>query len=74
VFIPEAPKGAAIAAFAVPHGDQPSDIDLRAFIADRLPPHYQPDRLEWVEGLPRTANGKCDRARLLAAARIEAGV
>jgi acyl-coenzyme A synthetase/AMP-(fatty) acid ligase len=73
LFIPEAPHGGGIAAFLIAQGVRPALPDIRAFIADRLPPHYQPDEIEWLDDLPRMANGKCDRVRLLSAARRAIG-
>jgi amino acid adenylation domain-containing protein len=73
LFIPQAAHGGAIAAFVVARGARPALPELRAFIADRLAPHYQPDEIEWLEELPRTANGKCDRVRLQSAARQAIG-
>ncbi|GGS29398.1 non-ribosomal peptide synthetase [Actinokineospora fastidiosa] len=40
--------------------------DLRAHLARRLPDHMVPPRLELVDAIPRTANGKTDRATLTA--------
>ena len=73
LFIPGASHGGGIAAFLVARGIRPALPDIRAFIADRLAPHFQPDEIEWLEELPRTANGKCDRVRLLSAARRAIG-
>jgi len=70
VFIPDAPHGGALKVFVVPRQMRAAEAELRAFIADRLPPHYQPDRVEWLEEMPLTANGKCDRARLRSVARL----
>jgi amino acid adenylation domain-containing protein len=71
LFVPELRRG-GLAAFVVPNGSPATEADIRAFIAERLPPHYQPDHLEWLSELPRTANGKCDRARLTAMVRLAA--
>jgi pyochelin synthetase len=38
--------------------------DLRRHLADRLPDYLLPARLEVLDGLPLTGNGKVDRARL----------
>src|SRR5207248_4545339 len=50
--------------YAVARGEPLPLASLREFVASRLPPIYQPDRIEWLSGMPRTANGKCDRAAL----------
>ena len=50
--------------------DEPSPATiLRAFIAERLGPYYMPDRIEWLQEMPLTANGKIDRAALRAHAQ-----
>ena len=53
---------AALVAFVVARGGKPAD--LRDFVLERLPPHYSPDHVEWLDQMPRNANGKIDRARL----------
>lgn len=68
--IPDERRGGMLTAFLVSRKDvPPTPADLRQYIADRLPPQYQPDRIEFLAELPRTANGKCDRAALAEAAR-----
>ncbi|WP_199434076.1 non-ribosomal peptide synthetase [Qaidamihabitans albus] len=41
--------------------------DLRALLADQLPAHMLPDRVELAETLPLTPNGKIDRSAVAAA-------
>ncbi|MGW7515322.1 amino acid adenylation domain-containing protein [Streptomyces sp. NPDC054796] len=62
----------------VPESDAPGGgghAELRAALAERLPPHQVPVLLRDVPELPLTANGKADVARLreLAAATTENG-
>jgi amino acid adenylation domain-containing protein len=64
--LPETRSGGMLAIFVAPRGVGPSPAELLDFIADRLPPAYRPDRIEMLDALPRTANGKCDRKALLA--------
>jgi amino acid adenylation domain-containing protein len=63
--LPEARSGGVLAIFVAPRGVAPSQAELLEFIADRLPPAYRPDRIEVLDALPRTANGKCDRKALV---------
>jgi amino acid adenylation domain-containing protein len=72
VFIPQTRRGGAVAAFLVAKGPRPTSGEIRAFVADRLPPQYQPDYVEWVPELPLTPTGKCDRARLISDAKLAA--
>ena len=69
LLLPENRSGGALAAYLVARRDRPSDAELREFVAERLPPQYAPDIVEWLEEMPRTANGKCDRQRLQSLAR-----
>lgn len=46
-----------------------TNVDWRAFLAERLPPHMIPATITTVSGIPYTPNGKLDRKRLLAAFR-----
>ncbi|MFG2603298.1 amino acid adenylation domain-containing protein [Streptomyces sp. NPDC048514] len=55
-----------IAAFAVPAGDPPGPVALRAALAERLPGYMIPERIGIVDRLPLTANGKVDRGALAA--------
>jgi len=55
--------------FLVPKQTAIEPAAITKFLAERLPPYYQPDRVEWLEEMPRTSSGKCDRATLLSLAR-----
>ena len=60
---------ARLHAFAVAEpGTRPTLLELKRLCAQRLPHYMIVDRLTVVDRLPRTANGKTDRAALLAAA------
>ncbi len=73
LFVPEARRGGVVIAFLVSQGEPATPDQLRAFIADRLPPQYQPDRMEWISEMPQTANGKCDRFQLLICRAVRNG-
>ncbi|GAA2796495.1 amino acid adenylation domain-containing protein [Crossiella cryophila] len=47
-------------------GRTPSAIEIKRFLAERLPRHLVIDTLRQFQELPRTATGKVDRQRLLA--------
>ena len=71
--VPNEAAGGSLAAFIVPRA-RPTEIsEIREFLGARLPPHYQPDHIGWLDEMPRTANGKCDRASLLSHARTRLG-
>lgn len=55
--------------FLVPRQSAAAPASITKFLAERLPPYYQPDRVEWLDEMPRTSSGKCDRANLLSRAR-----
>ncbi len=61
---PDPEWGEAVVAFVVPR-DGLRDDDLRNWCRSRLAPHKVPKRFELVESLPRTANGKLQRERLI---------
>ena len=61
---PEGPARAALVAFVVPHHAAPDVAAIREFIGKRLPPYYQPDRIDWLEEMPLTPTGKSDRTAL----------
>ena len=57
--------GRQLVGYVVPTGtDRPSPDQLRRHLAERLPKHMIPAAFVSLEGLPLTANGKVDRARL----------
>ena len=71
--VPNQAAGGSLAAFIVPR-ERPTEVtEIREFLGARLPPHYQPDHIGWLDEMPRTANGKCDRASLLSHARARLG-
>ncbi|WP_157246741.1 non-ribosomal peptide synthetase [Nonomuraea typhae] len=55
---------ARLAAAVVADGDRHTADSVRALLAARLPDYLVPDRIELVEALPRTRNGKLDRRAL----------
>ncbi|MGW4407536.1 amino acid adenylation domain-containing protein [Nonomuraea sp. NPDC004702] len=58
---------ARLYAFVVPApGRRPSLLEVKRHCAGLLPPYMNVDRLRLLETLPRTPNGKTDRALLLA--------
>lgn len=58
---------ARLVAFVVPRpGHDTGVLELRRHCAERLPRYMLADELEVVAALPRTGNGKLDRAALLA--------
>ena len=61
---PDPEWGEAVVAFVVPR-DGLRDDELRNWCRSRLAPHKVPKRFELVESLPRTANGKLQRERLI---------
>jgi acyl-CoA synthetase (AMP-forming)/AMP-acid ligase II len=40
--------------------EAPGERDLRAYLAERLPPYMVPDRIAFMDELPRTTTGKID--------------
>ena len=59
-------RQARLIGILVPRGDQrPSLLAIKKLCAEHLPRYMIVDRIRWVEALPRTGNGKVDRARLL---------
>lgn len=64
VVVGEGPD-ARLEAFVVPVGGRsPGLLALKRHSAERLPPYMIADRIHVVGGLPRTGNGKVDRAAL----------
>ncbi|MGW1373918.1 amino acid adenylation domain-containing protein [Streptomyces sp. NPDC002446] len=62
----------ALIAFVIPRQQpEPADgTELIGWVAERLPAHMVPARVQIVETLPLTPNGKVDRKRLLASAPV----
>jgi amino acid adenylation domain-containing protein len=50
--------------YVVPAGELPEPVVLRQFVADRLPDYMVPPTFVTMERIPRTTNGKLDRAAL----------
>ncbi|MBX3176185.1 MAG: amino acid adenylation domain-containing protein [Candidatus Hydrogenedentes bacterium] len=50
--------------------DRPDDFD--EFLADRLPQYMRPSQIVWLDALPRTVQGKLDRAAIPDPPRREA--
>jgi amino acid adenylation domain-containing protein len=67
----DAMGGAALAAFVVAADEEPETDDLRHFLREGLPEFMVPNSFTLVAALPRTANGKVDRAALAATAAIQ---
>ena len=44
----------------------PGEVSLRAWLAQRIPLHFEPAHYEFVSVFPQTRTGKSDRAQLLA--------
>ena len=61
-----------LAAFVVAQGDPPAEGDLRRRLRERLPEVMVPSRIEVLDRLPLSPNGKVDR-RALAAIEVAAG-
>jgi acyl carrier protein len=58
----------SLAAFVSGVLERPDTAALRTLLAERLPEHMVPASIVTVPSIPRTANGKIDRAALLATA------
>ncbi|HEX6097853.1 MAG TPA: amino acid adenylation domain-containing protein [Thermoanaerobaculia bacterium] len=58
-----APDGASLVAYVVPRESAAGAADLRHFLASRVPSAMVP-HVELLDALPRTPNGKIDRAAL----------
>ena len=61
---PDGPAHTALVAFLVPRNGRTDAAAIREFIGKRLPPYYQPDRIDWLDAMPLTPTGKSDRAAL----------
>ncbi|WP_066370582.1 non-ribosomal peptide synthetase [Herbidospora mongoliensis] len=57
-------RGDLLAGYVVPRGESVPAHDLRAHVAESLPPHLVPGVFVWLEALPRTGSGKVDVAAL----------
>ena len=62
--VPDERTGGLLVVHAVARSERPALSEIRTFLSARLAPYYQPDRIEWLSEMPRTATGKCDRSRL----------
>ena len=60
------------AGFSVPQRNQAIE-SLLAFSRDALLPYEQPHRVAWVERIPRTALGKCQRSLLAREVSLQPG-
>jgi amino acid adenylation domain-containing protein len=66
VAVPHDDWGTAVVAWVVPrNGSEVTERSVRRYVATLLPRYMVPARVEVVEALPRTSNGKIDRQRLL---------
>ena len=61
---PDGTMQTALIAFLVPRKGRTDASSIREFIGKRLPPYYQPDRIDWLDAMPLTPTGKSDRAAL----------
>lgn len=63
--LPHEEWGTAVVVCVVPMGGEAlRSIDLKRHVADRLPRYMVPIRIDMLEDLPRTPNGKVDRQAL----------
>jgi amino acid adenylation domain-containing protein len=70
VAVPHEEWGSAVIAFVTARdGHVLDEKDLRRHVAGRLPRYMIPARMQVLEELPRTSNGKVDRQRLMQEAR-----
>ena len=68
------PRGSTVLqAFIVARQDPVAAAEITRHVGSRLAPYYQPDRVEWLDEMPRTSSGKCDRVSLLSRARSNIG-
>ncbi len=66
IAVPHDDWGTAIVAWVVPrNGSEVTERSVRRYVATVLPRYMVPARVEVVEALPRTSNGKIDRQRLI---------
>lgn len=59
---------AQLIAWVVSRAGQPTEVDLRAHLAARLPDYMVPASVHWLDQFPLTPNGKIDRLALQARA------
>jgi fatty-acyl-CoA synthase len=72
VGVPDETWGEQVACFLRPTGaDRPDDVELKAFIRERLSPQKTPVFWIWVDEWPLTGSGKIQKFRLREA--FEAG-
>jgi acyl-CoA synthetase (AMP-forming)/AMP-acid ligase II len=64
--LPDEWIGQRVHAVGVKAGDGPEAADILKAIGDKLPAHMLPKKLEWVDALPTTPNGKVDYKTLVA--------
>lgn len=60
----DGPAHTSLVAFVVPRNGRADASAIREFIGKRLPPYYQPDRIDWLDEMPLTPTGKSDRTAL----------
>lgn len=61
---PAEPHGPFLVAFYIPKIEALNTAQLNAFLAERLPAYMVPTRVETLDAMPLTANGKIDRNAL----------
>lgn len=64
--VPDEWVGQKVVAVAVPYGAVPDTKVQLKKVAEILPAHMVPARIDWVDALPQTANGKVDYKALVA--------
>ncbi len=62
--VPDERTGGRLLIYAVAREEALPLSEIRNFVGAKLAPSYQPDGIEWLQEMPRTANGKTDRASL----------
>ena len=61
-------EDAQLTAWVAAREGKPTDVDLRAYLAARLPDYMVPASVNWMDRFPLTPNGKIDRLALHARA------